>query len=175
MEYIHSIWIPYGMWGDGKVNAARVGKLSNILTDDHPHPFETWPMPFWQPVPIWNPTSAHLGPFDNLHHFETNCCPFNNCQLFKNPPVPILTTNPHSKIQLPLFRKPPLFKNPTTPVWDPTGAHFNICPCLKSHCQPISTTTPIQNPNHCLFQQPHPFDIRKKVNHIHTVKAPENM
>ena len=20
MEYIHSIWIPYGMWGDGKVN-----------------------------------------------------------------------------------------------------------------------------------------------------------
>jgi len=23
MEYVHSTWIPYGMWGDGKVNMLR--------------------------------------------------------------------------------------------------------------------------------------------------------
>ena len=31
MEYIHSTWISYGMWGGGKVNSKGVTKVENYI------------------------------------------------------------------------------------------------------------------------------------------------
>ena len=74
-------------------------------------PFQTLPVPFCQPAPIWNPTDTH-----------------SITSAISKPNSALLTTASHLKTHWCLFRQPTLLKKQLPPIWNPNHLHLKYHP-----------------------------------------------
>ena len=158
---------------------------AQVTSDVLPEPMDT------TPTASQLQTSRSLVTSSVLQSHTSSLVTSSSGSQFDNPPAPlILRTDPIPKLNCPRFDnhaplkthqhpfwQPCPFKNPTTPIWEPTGAYFNnrtysttqpcpfwqwSWPCFNNPTAPTSTTMPVWKPSRTLFDncqlgEPRPF------------------